>query len=104
MTKRQLIFWSLLRDVLDVVGIGQIPGLNWVLNVPLIIMHFHFAGMRAWLTLFENIPVVETLPFFTVAALSYPDPNLNSELRPNRKFVTSNAVTNELSDLTKAVK
>jgi hypothetical protein len=74
MTRTQLIAISVLRDALDFVVIGQIPGLNWVLNIPVIIMHCRFAGPRALITLIENVPGIETLPCFTAAALSYPDP------------------------------
>jgi uncharacterized membrane-anchored protein YitT (DUF2179 family) len=74
MTRTQLILVSAIRDALDFAIVGQIPGLNIALNIPVIIMHYRFAGPRALITLFENVPGVETLPCFTAAAISYPDP------------------------------
>lgn len=75
MTKRQLIMWSIARDSLDFIGIGQIPPLSWLLDLPLIFMHFSFAGKAATIVLFELIPFVGILPLFTFAAFSYPDPD-----------------------------
>ena len=82
MTKKQLITWSIARDALDFVAIGQIPPFSWVLDVPLIIMHFSYAGSAALITLFELIPIVGLFPFFTVAAFSYPDNDEASEIGP----------------------
>ena len=79
MTRTQLVAISVIRDALDFVVIGQIPGLNWILNIPVIILHYRFAGPRALITLFENVPGIETLPCFTAAALAYPDPSTRQE-------------------------
>lgn len=73
MTKKTLIAISAARDLLDVALIGQVPGLNWALNVPVLYLHYRYAGLPALLTLLENVPGVATLPFFTAAAMSYPD-------------------------------
>lgn len=73
MTKKTLIAVSAARDALDFVMIGQLPGLNWLLNIPVIYLHYRYAGPLALLTLFENVPGIETLPGFTVAAISYPN-------------------------------
>jgi hypothetical protein len=73
MTKKQLIKWSAGRDALNFIGIGQIPGLCWLLDLPLIIMHFNYAGPAAIFTLFETIPIIGFFPFFTVAAMMYPN-------------------------------
>lgn len=76
MTKAQLIAISAIRDLLDVLIIGQLPVLNWCLNAPVIFFHYRFAGPRALFTLLENLPGVETLPCFTAMALAYPDPQI----------------------------
>jgi hypothetical protein len=73
MTKAQLIKWSAARDALNFVGIGQLPGLCWLLDLPLIIMHFNYAGPSAIFTLLETIPIIGFFPFFTVAAMMYPN-------------------------------
>lgn len=68
MTRQQLIIVSIVADVLDVIVLGQIPGLSWFIDIPVICMHLAFAGPKGWTTLTELIPVVGTLPIFTVAA------------------------------------
>lgn len=72
MTKKELVIWSILRDLLDLVGIGQIPPFNWMLSAPVQLMHFSYAGAKATTCLLEMIPLVGVLPIFTIAALSYP--------------------------------
>lgn len=91
MTKTQLIAISAIRDLLDFVVIGQIPGLNWILNAPVIWLHYRFAGPRALITLFENVPGIETLPCFTVAAISYPDPHGANPKRIDARVIGSKA-------------
>ncbi len=61
------------RDLLNIIGIGAIPPFSWLLDLPLLVMHFNYAGSKAAFTLLELIPVVGVFPFFTVAALNYPD-------------------------------
>lgn len=73
MTRSQLIKWSIARDALNFIGIGQIPGLCWLLDLPLIVMHFRYAGPASLFTLLETIPVIGFVPFFTIAALCYPE-------------------------------
>jgi hypothetical protein len=73
MTKSQLIKWSFGRDVLDWLGIGQVPPLSWILDVPILWKHFEYAGPAACIAALELIPVVGALPIFTVAAMLYPN-------------------------------
>lgn len=73
MTKRNLVTVSIFADALDVAVIGQIPGLSWFIDIPVILMHLLYAGPKALPTLLELVPVVGTIPLFTIAALSYPD-------------------------------
>lgn len=47
MTKKQLVLWSMLRDALDLVGVGQIPPFSWMLSAPIQLMHFSYAGPKA---------------------------------------------------------
>jgi uncharacterized membrane-anchored protein YitT (DUF2179 family) len=95
-TKTQLIAVSAIRDLLDFVVVGQIPGLNWILNLPVIWLHYRFAGPRALVTLFENVPGIETLPCFTVAAISYPDHRATAdpdgERRTNSKVIDAQVI------------
>jgi hypothetical protein len=68
-----LIKWSIARDLLDLLIVGQLPGVGALLDLPLIIMHFDYAGPAAAVTLLEAIPVVGLLPIFTIMALCYPN-------------------------------
>lgn len=72
MTKQQLIIVSVVADVLDVLVIGQVPGLSWFIDIPIILAHLSYAGPRGWTTLMELVPFVGTLPLFTIAAMSHP--------------------------------
>jgi hypothetical protein len=71
MTKSQLITVSGVRDFLDFILIGQIPGLNWLLDLPVLIMHLKYAGPVALFTLLEAFPIVGFFPIWTIAAMSY---------------------------------
>lgn len=71
MTRQQLIVASVIADVLDVFVIGQVPGLSWFIDIPIICMHVAFAGPKGFMTLIELVPVVGTLPLFTFAAFSH---------------------------------
>lgn len=79
MTRRQLIAWSAARDALDWLVIGQVPPFNWLLDIPILCMHLKFAGPPALIGLIELVPVVGMFPFFTTAALSYPEPEAAKE-------------------------
>ena len=72
MTKSQLIAWSVARDVLDLTPIGHIPLIDQLLDMPIIAMHFKYAGPRAFAVLPELVPFVGVLPVFTIMALMYP--------------------------------
>jgi hypothetical protein len=78
MTKKMLVAVSADADALDVVVIGQLPGLSWFIDAPVLAMHFMYAGPKALPTLLELVPVVGTIPLFTIAALSYPDKDTSS--------------------------
>jgi len=71
MTKKELIAASIAADVLDLIVVGQIPGLSWLIDIPVICMHVAFAGAAGLLTMFELIPVVGTIPLFTIAAFAH---------------------------------
>jgi hypothetical protein len=70
-TKKHLLIASLIADALDFAVIGQMPGLSWFIDIPLIAMHVAYAGPAGFSTLLELVPVVGTLPLFTIAALSH---------------------------------
>ena len=71
MDRKTLIIFSIIADVLDLLVIGQIPVLSWVIDIPLIIMHVSFAGMAGFWTVVELVPVAGLLPLFTVAAFAH---------------------------------
>jgi hypothetical protein len=71
MDRNTLLFASLIADGLDLFVVGQIPGLSYVIDVPLVLMHVIFAGPAGFSTLLELIPVVGTVPLFTIAALCH---------------------------------
>lgn len=71
MTKGDLVKLSLLADVLDLVVVGQIPVLSWVIDIPIIALHVAYAGVAGLTTLLELIPFVGIVPFFTIAAFMY---------------------------------
>jgi hypothetical protein len=69
MTRKTLLIASLIADLLDLLVIGQIPGLSYLIDGPLIAMHVAFAGPAGLATAFELVPIVGTIPIFTLAAL-----------------------------------
>jgi hypothetical protein len=73
MKKSTLVTLSLIGDLLDIAVIGQIPGLSWFIDIPIIICHVAYAGPGGFMTMLELIPVVGTLPLFTIAALAHKD-------------------------------
>ena len=73
MTKKQLVTASLIADALDMVLVGMIPGLSWLIDLPVVAMHVAYAGPVGLLTLFELVPVVGAIPIFTIAAMSHGD-------------------------------
>jgi hypothetical protein len=70
-TRQNLIVASLIADALDIAVVGQWPGLSWLIDLPLIALHVWYAGPAGLPTLLELVPVVGTLPLFTVAAFSH---------------------------------
>lgn len=71
MDRKTLIFVSILTDTLDILVIGQIPGVGTIVDLPAAIMHFIFAGPAALVTLFDMVPAIGILPIFTVMAFAY---------------------------------
>jgi hypothetical protein len=59
----------LIADLLDLVVVGQIPGLSYFIDGPLIAMHVAFAGPAGLATALELVPVVGTILIVTLAAL-----------------------------------
>lgn len=82
MTRKTLITWSVIRDLLDFMVVGQIPGLGQLLDVPILMMHYAYAGANANFALPELIPTVGFLPIFTIAACCYPDPDAARQVLP----------------------
>ena len=73
LTRKLLIIASLVADALDIAVVGQIPGLSYAIDLPIIAMHVAFAGPAGLATLLELVPMVGTVPMFTAAAMMYPD-------------------------------
>ena len=69
MTKPQLIGASIVADLLDLFVVGQVPGVSWFIDIPVILMHVAFAGGAGWATVVELIPFVGTFPVFTIAGM-----------------------------------
>jgi len=63
---RTLLIASIAGDVLDLFDAG-LP----ILDLPVTILHFMFAGPIAALTLTEYIPIVGMLPLYTTACFLY---------------------------------
>lgn len=73
MSKKTLLAVSVFSDVLDLAIVGQIPGLNLLIDLPVVAMHVYYAGPKGLWTLLELLPGVGFVPVFTMAAMSYPD-------------------------------
>lgn len=69
MDRSTLIFWSVVADILDFIAIGQAPVLSWIIDIPVIIMHVWFGGLKGLATMFELVPIVGTIPLFTISAI-----------------------------------
>ena len=70
-SRKTLLIASLIADLLDLLLVGQVPGLSYFIDGPLIAMHVAFAGPAGLATLLELVPVIGTLPLFTIAAMRY---------------------------------
>ena len=70
-TPQTLLAASLLADVLDLFVVGQIPGLSWFIDIPIIAMHVAYSGPAGLTTLLELIPGIGTLPVFTMMAIKH---------------------------------
>ena len=66
-----LLAVSVIADILDFTGIGQIPGLSHLLDVPVIILHFLAGGPKALLLLLELVPFIGFIPIFSYFAWRY---------------------------------
>lgn len=69
MDRSTLIIFSLIADVLDFFVIGQAPVVSWIIDIPVIIMHLAFGGLKGLATMFELVPIVGTIPLFTATAI-----------------------------------
>ncbi|MBV1695075.1 MAG: hypothetical protein KGP27_11490 [Hyphomicrobiales bacterium] len=69
MDRTTLIIWSVIADILEFIAIGQAPVLSWIIDIPVIIMHVSFGGLKGLATMFELVPVVGTIPLFTISAI-----------------------------------
>ncbi len=74
-SRKLLIAVSAIGDGLDFLGFGAFP-FFWsvVIDAPITILHFLYAGPRALVVLAEYIPMVGFLPIYTIAALAYDKP------------------------------
>jgi len=70
MTKSTVIAVSVVRDFLDL--FIHIPGIDQLLDIPVLYVHFRYAGPRALVALPELIPFVGVVPLYTLLAISYP--------------------------------
>lgn len=75
MTRKQVIIASIVADILDIFVIGQIPGVSWFIDIPVIVMHVAYAGPSGYSTLLELIPGIGTLPIFTIAGFMHEEKN-----------------------------
>lgn len=73
MTKGGLIAVSVVRDLLDFTPFGHIPVVDQLLDLPVIYLHYRYAGPKALVGLPEIVPFIGFLPIFTVLAISYGD-------------------------------
>ena len=71
MDSRSLLVLSVIADILDLLVIGNIPGLSWFIDIPLILLHFAAGGPAALVALLEAIPLVGLVPIFTWLAWRY---------------------------------
>jgi hypothetical protein len=72
-TRKTLIIASLVADALDLLLVGLLPGVGWLIQGPVIAMHVAYAGPVGWAMLLELVPMMGAIPMFTVAALAYPE-------------------------------
>jgi hypothetical protein len=98
MTKKTLITCSIIRDALNWLLVGQIPGVCQLLDVPLLIMHYKYAGPQASWTLLELIPMVGLIPIFTIAACNYPDPVGATQVLPDPAVRAARVVPSPASE------
>jgi hypothetical protein len=68
MNKGTVVGFSVVADVLDFTGIGQI---FYIVDFVIIIIHLLYAGPRALLGILDMIPGVGFLPIYTFLALTY---------------------------------
>ena len=87
-SRKALLVVSVIADALDFLGFGAFP-FFWtlVIDIPVTIIHFCYAGPRALVVLAEYIPFVGFVPIYTLAALFYdkqPRPATVVETSPPR--------------------
>lgn len=71
-SRKALIAVSCVADALDFLGFGAFPFFwTFVIDVPVTVIHFLYAGPRAFVVLAEYIPFVGFVPIYTIAALCY---------------------------------
>lgn len=85
-SRKTLLTISAIADALDFAGGGILVG-PWslIIDVPVTILHFLYAGPRAAIVLAEYIPLVGLVPFYSIAAASYdkapkPPPVVDAEI------------------------
>jgi hypothetical protein len=81
MSRKTLLVFSIFADVLDFLVVGQIPILSWVIDIPLIVLHVQYAGLRGLWTLLELVPFVGLLPVFTIATFAHKPISGGDDLR-----------------------
>lgn len=71
-SRKTLLVVSGIADALDFLGFGAFPFFwTFVIDIPITIIHFCYAGPRALVVLAEYIPFVGFVPIYTLAALFY---------------------------------
>lgn len=71
MTKKTLMIISMIADSVDIVT-GWVPG-PWTpfVDIPVTVIHFLYAGPKAFFVLGEYLPGLGVLPLYTIAASLY---------------------------------
>lgn len=71
-SRKTLLTVSAIADALDLLGFGLLPG-PWslLIDLPVTVIHFLYAGPKAFVVLAEYIPGVGFLPCYTMAAWFY---------------------------------
>ena len=93
-SRKTLLIASVVADVVDLLTVSFGGGTQWFpfIEIPVVILHFMYAGPKAALAMFDLIPGLGLLPLYTIAALLYIDPkNIRSSVVVDTGVPGSNA-------------